>query len=336
MSNDVHSVTMPKVIIHDEVYQKIMYYVHKSKVEISGLGMVEKRADGFHIIDTILLPQKNGATSTDIEPADVCKAMYELRNSPGTLQFWWHSHVNMDVFWSGTDRTTMTALAEAGWFISTVFNKKDEMRTAFNLGLPFAIMIDNVETEVLRVLDAEKVTAWDAEYEKNVSVYTPKVGNFSKKKYYQSEDVSRFNQLPAELNRVDPDWNMWVNGSKNTAERISPLDAQKLREMMSSETFTDLDEIEELALKKTLSVSERDIQNILRREEELQANLDGLGELWLDSFNDFDKQENITKLEESIVTELDDIDTKLTQWIEAGFLTESERSPTIRKNNGTH
>ena len=93
-----------KVIIENEVFRKIMHWVDKSDYEVSGLGTLTCDENGvFRVKSAMLLPQKNGTTHTDIEAEDVGKLMYALKDQAGELRFWWHSHVNMGVFWSGTD-----------------------------------------------------------------------------------------------------------------------------------------------------------------------------------------------------------------------------------------
>lgn len=159
-----------------EVYKKIMYWVNKSSFEVSGLGMLKVEPDGVVcIIDAILLPQKNTSVHTEIDAGAVAKAMYELRNSEGELRFWWHSHVKMPVSWSAEDHATIKELGDAGWIVSTVFNQKCELRSAFysrdGLQTPWGVhplFYDELETDILTSLPAQNAE-WDAAYEKNVT-----------------------------------------------------------------------------------------------------------------------------------------------------------------------
>lgn len=171
----------PKIILDRMIYHKIMHWVDKSSDEVSGLGTVVQQEDGsFKVIEVMLLPQKNTSGTTDIEAEDVAKAMYELREAEGSLNFWWHSHVNMAVFWSGTDRSTIEEFGNAGgqggFVVATVFNKKYEMRSAVYVNSPvnggMKIFMDEVDTRIVTFLDTELVAAWDAEYEKNVKPRT--------------------------------------------------------------------------------------------------------------------------------------------------------------------
>lgn len=167
----------PTVVINQDVYQKIMHWVNKSNDEVSGLGKVVIENGRYRVVDAMLLPQKNGSTHTDIEGEAVGKAMYELRETEGHLNFWWHSHVNMSVFWSGTDMDTIKKIGEGGWFLSTVFNKRYEMRSALYVNNAFAnpglfadqaIFLDELDTKIVNEIADEVIAQWDREYDQNV------------------------------------------------------------------------------------------------------------------------------------------------------------------------
>jgi hypothetical protein len=161
-----------RIVIENEVYQKIMHWVNKSHYEVSGLGKIQVRGDDIVVIAACLLPQKNGFSHTDIEAEDIGKLEYDLRNTPGDLRFWWHSHVNMPVFWSQTDESTQEDLAAGGWFVSTVFNKKREMRSAICMKRPVPLFLDEIKTEVVQYLAPDTIKSWDEEYEQNVTNIT--------------------------------------------------------------------------------------------------------------------------------------------------------------------
>lgn len=170
----------PIVRIDNEVFRKIMHWVNKSQYEVSGLGTVVLEGNGiFRVTQAILLPQKNGAAHTDIEPEDVGKLMYAMKDSLGDLRFWWHSHVDMDVFWSGTDWDTIKKIGQGGWFLSTVFNKAREMRSAYygveGQNTPWGVsplFLDELETTVDHFTD-DKTAEWDAQYKDMVTNNVP-------------------------------------------------------------------------------------------------------------------------------------------------------------------
>lgn len=164
-----------KVYIDRKVYQKIMHWVDKAEGEVSGMGSIVKGPGYMRVVSACMLPQENGATSTDLDADGVAKAMYLLRNEPGEMNFWWHSHVNMGVFWSGTDTATIEELGRNGFLLATVFNKKREMRSALWYQSPYKdeslgdhMFLDELETQIFDSLTKEEVTAWDEEYTRNI------------------------------------------------------------------------------------------------------------------------------------------------------------------------
>lgn len=90
-----------------------------------------------------------------------------------------NSHVKMGVFWSGTDMKTMKELSQNGWFLSTVFNQKREMKTAYMQGGDIPIMLDDLPTVIYDPVYEEDKKEWDKEYEKNVKIkkYSAKPSN---------------------------------------------------------------------------------------------------------------------------------------------------------------
>lgn len=157
-----------KVYILPEVHAQIMYYVNKSPVEISGLGRIEKASDGSLVVTkAYLIEQENGAVTTDINEDAVAKMMFETREDKGDLNFWWHSHVDMNAFWSGTDMSTIEDFGKKGYLLATVFNKKGEHRTAYFQGtngfLP-QMFIDNISTTFGHLPTQTQLTAWEEDY----------------------------------------------------------------------------------------------------------------------------------------------------------------------------
>lgn len=171
-----------KIVIDNMVYQKVMYWVHKSSDEVSGLGNViyEPETNTIRVIDAIMLPQTNTGGSTDIDADAVAKAMFLMHKNkvPGQLKWWWHSHVNMGVFWSGTDVATIKQLGGGGWFSATVFNKRAEMLSAFCQKDPVRLMAPKIETFIAHPANTELIAKWDEEYTKNVKEKPKFLGSF--------------------------------------------------------------------------------------------------------------------------------------------------------------
>jgi hypothetical protein len=179
------------VILPPEVENKIMYWVNKCDKEISGLGdaWIDIPNKVVRITSAFLVDQESTATETELDEAAIARVMNEahqdeLRGIPRSVKFWWHSHVNMAVFWSATDHTAMNKLSEHGWFVNIVFNKKYEKRAAISYPMKLEavgqkrklIQIDDeikvigalpLAEDITKVLDAE----YDAKYK--AKTYTP-------------------------------------------------------------------------------------------------------------------------------------------------------------------
>lgn len=168
-----------KIEIPRDIYEKVMYWIDKADFEVSGFGTVlyDAKTGTFVVQDACLLKQEGGAAHTDIDANALGKLMYEIhkRKIPGELKWWWHSHVNMSVFWSGTDKETIRDLGKNGWIVATVLNKKQEMRSAFCAVTEVPIIgkqtyfVDEIETEIPDFYDADAVASWDKEFAATVT-----------------------------------------------------------------------------------------------------------------------------------------------------------------------
>lgn len=183
-SNYMKSTKQYTIKIDNDVYQKIMHWVDKASGEVSGLGKLtlNKTTGIIEIKSATLIKQENTGSTTDLDAAAVSKAMFELRDEPGDLNFWWHSHVNMDVFWSGTDLDTIEQIGSRGYVVATVFNKRRELKSclyypAGNVLFDDAVgvLVDDIPTSIIEYIPAATIEAWDKEFEEKcaVRVYTP-------------------------------------------------------------------------------------------------------------------------------------------------------------------
>lgn len=168
----------PIIRISDAVYQKVMYWVNKADFEVSGFGkVVQKGPLDFEVVDAYLIKQVGSAAETDIDQTALAALAYHTKDEPGELRWWWHSHVQMPVFWSGTDTKTIKDLGSNGWIIATVFNQKSEHRSAlcYRTESQFGVatqLIDEIELEVESFLDAELTKKWDDEFTSKVTERT--------------------------------------------------------------------------------------------------------------------------------------------------------------------
>ena len=86
--------------------------------------MVEYNNGDYIVTACCMLKQEGTAGSTDLDEDAVNLAMFKMKDEPGVMRWWWHTHPKMGVFWSGTDTETIDKLAEGGYVVATVFNDK--------------------------------------------------------------------------------------------------------------------------------------------------------------------------------------------------------------------
>ena len=146
-------VTTPTVIIPEASYKKIMYYIKGCDTEISGFFDVvwDKELKSFMVGEVYLLDQTVTGTETEMDEDAIARFNHTLIKS-GVKQLprgWWHSHVNMGAFWSGTDDKAMDDLKNDTFTISIVGNKRSEFKVKLNCYYPFEFAIDDLKLEIL-------------------------------------------------------------------------------------------------------------------------------------------------------------------------------------------
>lgn len=172
-----------KVVIPQLVYDKVMHWIDKTTIEVSGFGTViyDKDKQEFHVTDAYLLKQEGGAAHTDIDPTALGELLFDTMRSGQELKWWWHSHVKMGVFWSSQDTTTIKEMGQHGWLVATVFNQLREMKSAvcYKTTSDFGSLIhtnDHIPTEIVRPsVTPEIIAQWDKEFTDKVfeKKYTP-------------------------------------------------------------------------------------------------------------------------------------------------------------------
>lgn len=153
-------VTSKGVFLHIpiDVYAEVMGYVLASDIEVSGMGQI-KFIDGVPTVTRVhIVKQTCTGVETELDADALAELEYECEDGiyakDGELMWWWHSHVDMGVFWSGTDMEAMRQLSKHGSIIATVFNKKWQLRTAYmqaehtDLLLP-SVFSDELQTRIV-------------------------------------------------------------------------------------------------------------------------------------------------------------------------------------------
>lgn len=121
-------ISKPTLYIPADKWQKLMAYVDLVDTEITGFFDVEYDADKsrFEVGEVYLIEQEAQAAHVEMEEEDLSKFMVSHIKA-GHDQMprgWWHSHVNMQAFFSGTDDNTINNTFIGDSFtVSLVVNK---------------------------------------------------------------------------------------------------------------------------------------------------------------------------------------------------------------------
>lgn len=148
-----------KIKFSSTVWDKIRTWVEMTTEEISGVGCVTMDpGNTFTVYDTFLLKQENTSAFTDIDDQSVHDLMWELIQKDDEdnghrvtdLKFWWHSHADMGVNWSGQDDSCiLKKLQHADWWLSMVINRRGQYNTRLDTRAP-AFRFDNLDCELMR------------------------------------------------------------------------------------------------------------------------------------------------------------------------------------------
>ena len=139
--------TGPSVLFSKMAWQKMWALVHNCKIEISWFGYCtpdeEKEklgiAEDYYVEDIYVVDQECTGVKSDMLPDAVSKLCIQLMDEdkdPSRLKVWGHSHVNMDVGFSGTDESTIEKL-ELEPLISIVLNKRGDVNIRCDIWKPF-------------------------------------------------------------------------------------------------------------------------------------------------------------------------------------------------------
>lgn len=170
-----------KIVVTNQAYAKVMHWIRKADFEVSGYGTAhwDAQQQAFIVTDAYLIKQVGGPAHTEIDAVALGKLVHRIEDveKKGQIKWWWHSHVDMQAFWSGTDTDTIHSLGKHGWMTASVFNKKGEYKSGvcYLSKAEFSELVHtdyDLKTEI--EYTAGPQTAWDEEFDQTVEreVYT--------------------------------------------------------------------------------------------------------------------------------------------------------------------
>lgn len=144
--------------INQQAYNKLRAYVEECPEEISGYGKIEY-FDGIpRVTDLVIFEQTVSAAHSDIDDNALGKFIYEMTKKEEDLSvwnLWWHSHANMDAFFSQTDTDTIDRSVEHQNLFSLVTNKDGKVVIRYDVYDPIRLSLkDKWELKVVYEEDA--------------------------------------------------------------------------------------------------------------------------------------------------------------------------------------
>lgn len=143
-----------KVVYSAEAHFRMYAYARAAKGEVTGFGQVHQRGDTLYVDDIYIVPQKATGAGVHVDADTLQDFMAWCKKTKrndrlNNLRLWWHSHVDMGCFRSGTDRATCELLLQVmPWLLCVVVNKKGQHETTLHLKDParMTFMHPRVET----------------------------------------------------------------------------------------------------------------------------------------------------------------------------------------------
>lgn len=175
---------LPKVRITESAWKLLRAFIQACPKEVGGIGTVTAEEDELIVREVFLIGQEASAGDFEIDPQALGQFLNEwIRQGRDTseLKFWWHSHADMNTFWSAVDEDTMQRLAGDSYLVSLVGNRKGEHRTCLTLMHPLHITVDDIRIDVIEELHPELVEWAEAEVQDKVRIRRKWLGKKSGK-----------------------------------------------------------------------------------------------------------------------------------------------------------
>lgn len=222
--------TPVEVTIAPQASARLDAYIKHASGEVSGLGLVEKDGDKFHITEVFLFEQESSASDTELCQDDVSKFLVELATEgvdTSKLRLWWHSHANMATFWSSTDESNIRRI-NTDWLLSVVGNKKGEYLARLDFISPITLTLDDVPFTVAAHLTEEEEAAIVQEIKDKVTpvTYWYPYGKGSYGKSYYSAPATTGKQTHKPIGTPRGFWDdpMWEDVDDGLMDDLDDVD----------------------------------------------------------------------------------------------------------------
>lgn len=177
------------ILFDREAWQTINLYIQLAEGEISGLarGVLSADKATLNVSDVRIWPQECTASETEItsndELVNLALAMQADGAAPEDICVWWHSHANMQSFFSTTDDATIKNWVNNRFICAIVGNKAGDFKTRIDVKEPIQYTIDEKDITISHAgenVPEELYNFVKNEIETKVTerVYTPVKSNY--------------------------------------------------------------------------------------------------------------------------------------------------------------
>ena len=145
-----------EVYINKKDWNKIINYARCSSdkwgTEIGGMAVTIQDKDGdWQIKDPVIMKQEVSAALCELDKTELATyySKMEMKYKKNNMRFcWWHSHAEMQAFWSGTDTNTIDEYSDGDLSFALVVNVKEEYKCRVSVWKPFT-MHEDVELNIV-------------------------------------------------------------------------------------------------------------------------------------------------------------------------------------------
>ena len=119
----------PSIYIAVRALHRLKLLLRLCPAEIAGLGYVTAHPKGFLIQDVFVLSQRVTDSDAELDPEALLGFLTQFvadGGDPSSIQLWWHSHGDGEVYWSETDLETIERFPGTR-VISVVGNQKGDL-----------------------------------------------------------------------------------------------------------------------------------------------------------------------------------------------------------------
>jgi len=177
-----------KILITRKAYLRMKYFTEITTEEIGGLLVVDTNCNTLTVEDVILTKQEASAGGVNFDESDFSRILNNMaRYKPDLIpkiKGWWHSHSDMNTFWSSTDEDAIRKYKKlCGICVSINTNRSGNFLVRLDVDKPINFKIDDIPFQIL-MEEANIKRRCEREFREKVSKPAPQVQVQPKKGFF--------------------------------------------------------------------------------------------------------------------------------------------------------